>query len=262
MNDTEQQWYSIGDVADITGVNPVTLRAWQRRYGLIKPHRTEKGHRLFNAEDIETIKTILSWLDKGVAIRNVKPLLSGENTPISTSPSLPETEQLLDALANLNFDKADQTLSTCLKEYPLATFKKRLFHVIESTLRQPERPHKGLQYTLWRTLITQQLSALTNLQRQHNKKPCWLIRCGQRGHTLAWLTAMELSNKGYRVNMLDGIQEKLSPFTHLIKASSRTKIVIVGEEKIKPAIINELQKLPKPPELLGSIAEIHANDFE
>ena len=261
MNDTDQQWYSIGDVSDITGVNPVTLRAWQRRYGLIKPHRTEKGHRLFSVEDIETIKNILSWLEKGVAIRNVKPLLSGENTQATTSNSLPETDQILDALANLDADKADQTLATCLREYPLSTFKKRLFQVIEHTLRYSERPHKGLQYTLWRTLIIQQISGLVNHQRHHNKKPCWLIRYGQRGHTLAWLTALELSNKGYRVNVLDGIQEKLSPFAHLIKANNRTKVVIVGEEKIKPAIINELQKLPKKPDLLGSIAEIHANDF-
>ena len=44
-------YYSIGDVAERCGINPVTLRAWQRRYGLLKPQRSEGGHRLFDEED-------------------------------------------------------------------------------------------------------------------------------------------------------------------------------------------------------------------
>ncbi|MDX1336249.1 MAG: MerR family DNA-binding transcriptional regulator, partial [Gammaproteobacteria bacterium] len=35
--------YPIRTVTDQTGVHPVTLRAWERRYGLIKPERTPKG---------------------------------------------------------------------------------------------------------------------------------------------------------------------------------------------------------------------------
>ncbi len=36
-------FYSIGEVAERCGINPVTLRAWQRRYGLLKPQRSEAG---------------------------------------------------------------------------------------------------------------------------------------------------------------------------------------------------------------------------
>lgn len=35
--------YPIREVARLTGINPVTLRAWERRYGLIEPKRTEVG---------------------------------------------------------------------------------------------------------------------------------------------------------------------------------------------------------------------------
>ena len=45
-------FYSIGEVAERCGINPVTLRAWQRRYGLLKPQRSEGGHRQFDEEDI------------------------------------------------------------------------------------------------------------------------------------------------------------------------------------------------------------------
>ncbi|MEF1221038.1 MerR family transcriptional regulator, partial [Photobacterium damselae] len=66
MNHTEKR-YAIGEVSEITGVNSVTLRAWQRRYGLIVPQRTPKGHRLYTHDDIVKIRQIVSWLKKGVS---------------------------------------------------------------------------------------------------------------------------------------------------------------------------------------------------
>ena len=50
----------IRDAARETGVNPVTLRAWERRYGLVKPHRTAKGHRLYSADQLQQIQQILT----------------------------------------------------------------------------------------------------------------------------------------------------------------------------------------------------------
>ena len=49
----------IRTVADLTGINPVTLRAWERRYGLIQPTRTESGHRLYSMRDVEAVREIL-----------------------------------------------------------------------------------------------------------------------------------------------------------------------------------------------------------
>ncbi|MCL1092416.1 MerR family transcriptional regulator [Shewanella kaireitica] len=74
---TAEDWFSIGEAAERTGVNPVTLRAWQRRFGIVIPKRTAKGHRLYSQAHIDQILEILEWLDKGVAISKVKPLLKG-----------------------------------------------------------------------------------------------------------------------------------------------------------------------------------------
>jgi hypothetical protein len=60
--------YTIGEVALLCDINPVTLRAWQRRYGLLKPQRTDGGHRLFNDADIDRIREIKSWIDNGVQV--------------------------------------------------------------------------------------------------------------------------------------------------------------------------------------------------
>lgn len=66
----------IREVVRLTGVNPVTLRAWERRYGLIQPVRTEGGHRLYSREDVAAIRDILSWTGRGVAVSKVGTLLA------------------------------------------------------------------------------------------------------------------------------------------------------------------------------------------
>jgi DNA-binding transcriptional MerR regulator len=252
--------FPIREVAEITGVNPVTLRAWQRRHGLIKPKRTQQGHRLYSLKDIDTIKAILVWLEKGVAIRNVKTLL---DKPQATrqEQSLPEVRDVLTALAKLDLNKASQLLSASLTDYPINSFKNGFFLPLEQQLKQRQRPYQGIQYSAWRTLFTETMSVRVSQLRKYNKKSCWLIRCGQRGHTLAWLTAYELSCQGYSPNMLDGIQDNLSPFHKLITTQKTTKVVVVGEQKIPIGIIKELQQLPDKPKLVGSIASIHQQDF-
>lgn len=68
--------YPIREVARLTGVNPVTLRAWERRYGLIRPVRTDSGHRLYSPADIEAVRSILAWIERGVAVSQVGKLLA------------------------------------------------------------------------------------------------------------------------------------------------------------------------------------------
>jgi len=56
----------------------VTLRAWERRYGLVQPRRTETGHRVYTRDDVRLIKRVVKLLDRGVPIGRVAPLLDHE----------------------------------------------------------------------------------------------------------------------------------------------------------------------------------------
>ncbi|WP_248731556.1 MerR family transcriptional regulator [Pseudomonas sp. MWU13-2517] len=73
------QLFPIREVSRLTGVNPVTLRAWERRYGLIQPTRTESGHRLYSKSDIETVHRILDWIGRGVAVSKVGKILARDD---------------------------------------------------------------------------------------------------------------------------------------------------------------------------------------
>jgi len=72
----QEELFPIREVSRLTGVNPVTLRAWERRYGLIQPTRTDSGHRLYSQADIEAVRSILAWIERGVAVSKVGKILA------------------------------------------------------------------------------------------------------------------------------------------------------------------------------------------
>ena len=40
-------YYSIGEVADMFGVNTSLIRFWEKEFDVIKPHKNKKGNRQF-----------------------------------------------------------------------------------------------------------------------------------------------------------------------------------------------------------------------
>lgn len=75
---SDSELVPIREISRVTGVNTVTLRAWERRYGLLVPQRTAKGHRLYTRADIQKVQQIQLWLGRGIAIGKVKALLAQE----------------------------------------------------------------------------------------------------------------------------------------------------------------------------------------
>ena len=45
----------IGEFARRVGVSPELLRAWEQRYGLLQPIRSEGGFRLYTPRDVERV---------------------------------------------------------------------------------------------------------------------------------------------------------------------------------------------------------------
>ena len=63
--------FPIRTVSELTGVNAITLRAWETRYGLIEPIRKSSGHRLYTQEHIDLINRVVGLLDRGMRIGQV-----------------------------------------------------------------------------------------------------------------------------------------------------------------------------------------------
>ena len=52
-------YYSIGEVADMFGVNTSLIRFWEKEFDVIKPHKNKKGNRQFTKADIDNFHLIL-----------------------------------------------------------------------------------------------------------------------------------------------------------------------------------------------------------
>jgi MerR family transcriptional regulator, light-induced transcriptional regulator len=87
---TDTRSYRIGDVARYVGVSTHALRAWERRYGTVDPHRTPGGSRLYDAAQIERLKTLKQLTDYGHSIGEVARM------------SLEELKRLLSATLELS----------------------------------------------------------------------------------------------------------------------------------------------------------------
>lgn len=73
--------FPIRTLASLTGINPVTLRAWERRYGLIRPLRTPKGHRLYTHAHVERVRRALAIMARGIQVSRVRAMLDDEAAP-------------------------------------------------------------------------------------------------------------------------------------------------------------------------------------
>jgi methanogenic corrinoid protein MtbC1 len=60
--------YNIKAVVQATGISPSTLRAWERRYQMCSPQRSESGYRLYSDRDVAIIRWLKSQVDAGMAI--------------------------------------------------------------------------------------------------------------------------------------------------------------------------------------------------
>ena len=51
-----------------TGIRPDTLRAWERRYDLPNPERTEGGHRIYSQRDVDILEWLMARQEEGLSI--------------------------------------------------------------------------------------------------------------------------------------------------------------------------------------------------
>jgi DNA-binding transcriptional MerR regulator/methylmalonyl-CoA mutase cobalamin-binding subunit len=61
--------YTIKQAALRSGVNVSLLRAWERRYGIVSPARTDSGYRLYDDEAIDRLRAMRTLVDAGWSAR-------------------------------------------------------------------------------------------------------------------------------------------------------------------------------------------------
>jgi DNA-binding transcriptional MerR regulator len=70
MTDNQEE-FSIQFVSRVTGINPHTIRAWEKRYQVVVPNRDSKGRRLYNQSHIDRLVMLQDLVDIGNKISDL-----------------------------------------------------------------------------------------------------------------------------------------------------------------------------------------------
>src|SRR5690242_12767983 len=114
-------------MAELTGVNPITLRAWERRYGLLKPHRTATGHRLYNAGHVELVRRVVALTGQGIPIGRVRDALGTAAKAAATADPWGEPVELMAAaITRFDEEELDRLYDEAMAVHPVELVTRRL----------------------------------------------------------------------------------------------------------------------------------------
>ncbi|HYK75305.1 MAG TPA: MerR family transcriptional regulator [Pseudoneobacillus sp.] len=102
--------YTIKKVSELVGIPNVTIRAWENRYHIISPQRSDGGHRLYSQGDINTLKWLKDQMEKkGIKISEAVRLLSVETQKNYTENPYEHEKKAIESFEELQ-DKLYQRL--------------------------------------------------------------------------------------------------------------------------------------------------------
>ncbi len=142
MSISKKPRYNLSLILQETGLKADTIRAWERRYQLPVPSRSEGGHRLYSEYDLQTLQWLVARQNEGLRISQAAAywmeLVKSGVDPLQSLPqprmaeTLVQLDENTDTLENLQqkwvdyclaFDEhhAEQILSLAFAQFPIET---------------------------------------------------------------------------------------------------------------------------------------------
>lgn len=260
--------FPIRVLAELTGVPPTTLRAWERRYGLLKPERTPKGHRIYRSKDLQTVRRIVSLLESGQTVGNaVKQLREGKvqrpDRNTDASPWSTFRRRLLRAIEGFDELKLDAIYNEALALYPIDLVTVNLLHPLLEQLggRWCERETGVAEEHFFTAYLRNKLGARLHHSAGHNRGKCLLLAClpGERHELGALLFALSGMARGYRFLYLgpDLPLSQVAPITAKVELAA---VLLSGTcealtEELSRELASLAESLPVPLMLGGKMTE-------
>ncbi|MDQ2897435.1 MAG: MerR family transcriptional regulator [Actinomycetota bacterium] len=96
----------IGELSRRTGESPELLRAWETRYGLVEPERTQGGLRLYSEADEQRVRTMRHHISAGLSASEAARLAKQADDQASDEPSTTPAD--VEAELERSFDALDE----------------------------------------------------------------------------------------------------------------------------------------------------------
>lgn len=119
----------IGELARRTSLSPEVLRAWERRYGLLRPSRTAGGYRLYSEDDAERVLRMQELISSGIAAAEAARLALDDAPMPAAGDATSELRAALDAFDDAGAHRAfDRLLARLSVDAVLADAVLPLLH--------------------------------------------------------------------------------------------------------------------------------------
>ena len=226
--------YSIGEFATLCGINATTLRAWQRRYGLLKPLRTDGGHRLYSDDDVQQALRILDWVKKGVPVSQVKPLLERPGARRTNNWVNLQTT-MLQRLKEGKIESLRQLIYDSGREYPRPELVTEVLRPLRSQVSANIPAMMTLREVLDGIIISYTSFCLEGDRRAPGDN---YMLCGWQltDPCEIWLEALKRTGQGHRIAVLPvspaALAPEIFPASHWLLVTSG-KLTLARKKQIE-----------------------------
>lgn len=266
----QAEFYPIRTVATLTGVNPITLRAWERRYGLVKPTRTPTGHRVYTRADIDTVHHILSLMENGIAIGQVREALAAKAAPAPKADKGPWAEarvRMAAAIEQFDEDRLEDVYNELLALHSIERVTREVLLPLLAELGERWRTRTGgiAEEHFLGVYLRNKLGARIHHRSRAVTGPKLLVAClpGEQHEIGLLLFALAAHERGYRLVLL-GADMPLAEMGYAARRAQADAIVLSGS--IEPSaglLAHELPQLVRTsgvPVFVGGRSSVRGRD--
>jgi DNA-binding transcriptional MerR regulator/methylmalonyl-CoA mutase cobalamin-binding subunit len=254
--DASGELFPIRTVSHLTGVNAITLRAWERRYGLVRPVRTATGHRLYRREEIDLIHRVVALLDRGIAISQVNASLRQPSSPTTlanfsvrgATPWERFRERMVTAITRFDEDDLEDVYNEALA---LHTIEQVTQHLLVPLLQQLGKRWESTEGTVseehfFGVYLRNKLGARYHHRSRRNRGPRVLAAClpGEHHEAGLLLFALAVHERGMQPVLL-GANMPLEELAVTVKRARCEAIALSGSLTPEPAVLANLQTLAR-----------------
>lgn len=240
----------IRTLSNLTGVNSVTLRAWERRYELIKPIRTPKGHRLYTMADVDLINQVVTLLGNGMSIGQIRQVLETDKArpePVREpatvfSPWLNYQDRLLRAIVAFDDGELSEVYHEVLSLYPVDIVTHRLIMPLLRELGERWAQGSGsiAEEHFFSVFLRNKLGARFHHLSRNRQGPKLLAAClpGEQHEVGLLLFALAALDRDYQVLLL-GPNTPLLELPPVVERVAVHAIVLSGSADIAATVVEQ-----------------------
>ncbi len=231
----QEELFPIRTVSKLTGVNSVTLRAWERRYGLITPKRTDTGHRLFSKDDIKMIQQANSLLQEGVSISQVSKQLKSSQKFETLLVDQPTTiweeylEKMVFAVSEFDEDILDEVYQEALSYHAINVVTQELIIPLLRILGERWVNLDGgiAEEHFFSVYLRNKLGAQYHHKRGRNNGPLLIVACmpGETHEFAILLFGLIAHQHNYRMIIL-GADMPLDEIPYIVEKKQASALIL------------------------------------